>query len=73
MSADMDRLVTWHNGDKTPGPFSTGEMDRRQQRLRDHMAEAEVDACVLTSYHNICYFSGLMYCAFGRNLSLIHI
>ena len=67
----MDRLVTWHNGDKTPGPFSTGEMDRRQQRLRDHMAEAEVDACVLTSYHNICYFSGLMYCAFGRNYGFV--
>ena len=36
--SDMDRLVTWHNGDKTPGPFSTEEMDGRQRRLRQHMA-----------------------------------
>ena len=29
MSSDMDRLVTWHNGEKTPGPFSNAEMDDR--------------------------------------------
>jgi len=71
MSKDMDRLVTWHNGERTPGPFSDAEMSSRQQKLRDHMGENDLDACVLTSYHNICYFSGFMYCAFGRNYGFV--
>ncbi len=71
MSTDMSRLVTWHNGEKTLGPFSSVEMARRQERLRGHMAESDLDACLLTSYHNICYFSGFMYCAFGRTYGLV--
>ncbi len=71
MSADMDRLVTWHNGDKTPGPFSTDEMERRQTNLRTHLAAHDIDAALLTSYHNICYFSGFLYCAFGRTYGLV--
>ena len=67
----MDRLVAWHNGEKTLGPFSPEEMDRRQRQLRSHMAEHDLDACVLTSYHNIGYFSGFMYCSFGRNYGLV--
>jgi creatinase len=30
-----------------------------------------VDACLFTSYHNICYFSGFLYCAFGRRFGFI--
>jgi len=71
MHADMDRLVTWHNGDKTPGPFSTDEMERRQTNLRSHLAAHDIDAALLTSYHNICYFSGFLYCAFGRTYGLV--
>lgn len=71
MSADMDRLVTWHNGDKTPGPFSDDEMERRQAKLRAHMTEHNLDATLLTSYHNICYFSGFLYCSFGRKYGLV--
>ena len=71
MSTDMDRLVTWHNGEKTLGPFSSDEMESRQQKLRTHMTEADLDAVVLTSYHNICYFSGFMYCAFGRKYGFV--
>ncbi len=71
MNADMDRLVTWHNGEKTLGPFSVAEMEGRQAKLRAHMGENDIDACVLTSYHNICYFSGFMYCAFGRKYGFV--
>ena len=71
MSADMDRLVTWHNGEKTLGPFTAAEMEQRQSKLRAHMGENDIDACVLTSYHNICYFSGFMYCAFGRKYGFV--
>jgi len=67
----MDRLVTWHNGEKTLSPFSEAEMASRQHRLREHMTDADLDACILTSYHNICYFSGFMYCAFGRKYGFV--
>ena len=69
--SDMERLVTWHNGDKTPGPFSVDEMDARQRRLREHLEAEEIDAALLTSYHNICYFSGFLYCAFGRKYGFV--
>ncbi len=59
-------MVSWHNGEKTLGPFSVEEMEARQNRLRAHLAEHDIDAALLTSYHNVCYYSGFMYCAFGR-------
>ena len=71
MNSDLARTVTWHNGEKTPGPFSLEEMEDRQQKLRAHMANDNIDAVVLTSYHNICYFSGFLYCAFGRKYGFV--
>ena len=71
MSTDMDRLVRGHNGEKTLEPFTPAEMEDRQTKLRLHMAEHDIDASVLTSHHNICYFSGFMHCAFGRNYGLV--
>ncbi|HMB48975.1 MAG TPA: M24 family metallopeptidase [Afifellaceae bacterium] len=68
---DQDRLVTWHNGDKADSHFSAGEMDRRQTALRKHMAETGIDACLFTSIHNIGYFSGFIYCSFGRRYGFI--
>ena len=70
-SADMARLVTWHNGEKGWSPFSEGEMRRRQDSVRAHMAEHKIDACLFTSYHNICWLSGFLYCYFGRKYGLV--
>jgi creatinase len=70
-SSGMARTVVWRNGERQPGPFSDAEMDRRQAMLRAHMADADIDACLFTSYHNICYFSGFLYCRFGRNYGLV--
>ncbi|MEM7323337.1 MAG: M24 family metallopeptidase [Actinomycetota bacterium] len=67
----MARTLEWRNGEAAPGPFSDGEMDRRQLLLRQHMAMEGIDACLLTSYHNICYFSGFLYCRFGRNYGFV--
>lgn len=67
----MLRTVQWRNGDRIPGPFSDAEMDARQSKLRTHMVAANIDACLLTSYHNICYFSGFLYCRFGRNYGFV--
>jgi len=71
MSDDMARLVTWHNGEKEQGPFSDGEMTRRQSDLRKWMADKDVDACLFTSYHCINYYSGFLYCYFGRKYGFV--
>lgn len=71
MSNDMDRLVTWHNGEKEYSPFSDAEMTRRQNDVRGWMAENNVDACLFTSYHCINYYSGFLYCYFGRKYGFV--
>jgi len=71
MSDDMIRVTEWHNGEKVSGPFSDAEMDRRQANLRAHMADNDIDACLFTSMHNIGYFSGFIYCSFGRRYGFV--
>ncbi|MCB1473103.1 MAG: M24 family metallopeptidase [Rhodobiaceae bacterium] len=71
MSSKMDRLVTWHNGEKEYSPFSDAEMARRQNDVRKWMAEHSVDACLFTSYHCINYYSGFLYCYFGRKYGFV--
>ncbi|MXN67152.1 M24 family metallopeptidase [Stappia sp. GBMRC 2046] len=71
MTNEMDRLVRWHNGEKAYTPFSGAEMDGRQAKLRAMMAERDIDACLFTSYHNVCYFSGFLYCSFGRRYGFL--
>jgi len=59
------------NGRKGAGVFSQPEMSARLERLRAHMARADVDAAVFTSIHNINYFTGFVYCSFGRSFGLV--
>ena len=54
------------NGEKAPLPFSDAEYERRLNVLRALMAEQGVAATLLTSMHNIAYYSGFLYCSFGR-------
>lgn len=70
MSDNRQHLFTRHNGEKVYSPFSDAEMARRQAAMRGHMDAAGLDACIFTSYHNICYFSGFLYCFFGRGYAL---
>ncbi|WP_111732317.1 M24 family metallopeptidase [Roseovarius amoyensis] len=56
----------FHNGGKAPLPFDTAEYEARLAGLRKIMAETGVTACVLTSMHNVAYYSGFLYCSFGR-------
>ncbi len=60
-----------HNGDKAPLPFSDGEYENRQARLRELMSARGVDAMLLTSMHNVAYYSGFLYCSFGRPYACI--
>ena len=59
-------FFTLHNGGKAPLPFSQAEYANRLAKLRRIMADAGVDAAVLTSMHNVAYYSGFLYCSFGR-------
>ncbi len=52
-------------------PFDAAEYDSRLAHLLAAMTKAGVDACVFTSMHNIAYFSGFLYCAFGRPYGLV--
>jgi len=47
-------------------PFSQAEYDRRIAGLRKIMQDHGLNAVVLTSMHNIAYYSGFLYCSFGR-------
>ena len=55
-----------NNGDKPALPFAQSEYDNRIAGLRATMAKRDIDAVVLTSMHCIAYYSGFLYCAFGR-------
>lgn len=55
-----------HNGEKAPLPFDAAEYDARLSELRDRMEAQGASAAVLTSMHNVAYYSGFLYCAFGR-------
>lgn len=55
-----------HNGAKAALPFAPEEYQDRLAGLRDIIEMHSLDAVVLTSMHNVAYYSGFLYCAFGR-------
>lgn len=68
----MPRQVDYrNNGERTTPTFSDAEMQRRQDAVRQVMAEQSIDAALFTSYHNICYLADFLYCKFGRRYGLI--
>ncbi len=68
---DMLHVFQWKNGEKEWSPFSAAEMDRRQNAMRAHLAAKDIDAAVFTSYQGICYYSGFLYCSFGRKFGFV--
>ncbi|MDA8746696.1 aminopeptidase P family protein [Litoreibacter sp.] len=60
----------FHQGKKTL-PFADKEYETRLTKLRADMVNAGIDACVFTSMHNVAYYSGFLYCAFGRPYALV--
>jgi creatinase len=67
---DRPQHYRFHQGTKTL-PFPDSEYEARLTRLRADMAAAGVQACVLTSMHNVAYYSGFLYCAFGRPYAVV--
>ncbi len=61
----------YHNGQRAQLPFSTAEYEARVAGLRERMEDAGAAAAVLTSMHNVAYYSGFLYCAFGRPYAVV--
>ena len=54
------------NGEKVKLPFSNQEYKNRVLKLREVMSANNIDMTILTSMHNIAYYTGFIYCSFGR-------
>ena len=54
------------NGCKIPLPFSDKEYENRLKSLRKIITEKDLNAVILTSLQNVAYYSGFLYCSFGR-------
>jgi creatinase len=54
------------NGVKAKLPFTDKEYQRRINNLRIIMSKNNLDMVILTSMHNIAYYTGFIYCSFGR-------
>jgi len=59
-------FFTLKNGDKAKLPFTDQEYQKRLINLRTTMSKNNLDMIILTSMHNIAYYTGFIYCAFGR-------
>ncbi|NIZ60260.1 creatininase [Sedimentitalea sp. CY04] len=64
-------MYRFHNGEKAPLQFTEAEYANRVAGLRKIMVDKGVTAAVFTSMHNISYYSGFTYCAFGRPYGLV--
>ena len=56
----------FHNGSKSPLPFTSNEYESRLFALRRLMSIEGVSAVLLTSMQTVAYYSGFLYCSFGR-------
>jgi creatinase len=69
-STERPQHYRFHQGDRVL-PFAASEYDDRLALLRELMEVQGVEACVFTSMHNIAYYSGFLYCSFGRPYGLV--
>ncbi|WP_137701238.1 M24 family metallopeptidase [Marimonas lutisalis] len=64
-------MYRFHNGEKAKLPFAEVEYAARLKILRSMMDDMGVGAAVFTSMHGIAYYSGFLYCSFGRPYGLV--
>jgi creatinase len=64
-------MYRFHNGEKAVLPFETAEYETRIAELRERMEATGAGVAVFTSMHNIAYYSGFLYCSFGRPYGLV--
>jgi creatinase len=54
------------NGSQVKLPFTDKEYKNRSNKLREEMSKNNLNMIILTSMHNIAYYTGFIYCSFGR-------
>ena len=54
------------NGEKVKLPFTDKEYNDRVSKLRSVMDQNGLDMVILTSMHNVAYYTGFIQCSFGR-------
>lgn len=64
-------MYRFHNGEKAKLQFTDGEYAERIAKLRSILVDTGVHAAVFTSMHSIAYYSGFLYCSFGRPYGLV--
>lgn len=69
--AKLERLKVLHNGTKGKLTFTDTEMERRLTGLRSIMQQENLDAVILTSWHNIKYYSDFLFTYFGRSYAMV--
>ena len=64
-------FFTLKNGKKVKLPFTEQEYKTRLENLRIVMSNNNLDMIILTSMHNIAYYTGFIYCSFGRSYGCV--
>ncbi len=59
------------NGEKVKLPFTNQEYNNRVSNLRSIMDKKNLDIVILTSMHNVAYYTGFIYCSFGRTYACV--
>ena len=59
------------NGEKVKLPFTDKEYNDRVSKLRSVMDQNGLDMVILTSMHNVAYYTGFIYCSFGRSYACV--
>ena len=59
------------NGSKVKLPFTDREYKNRISKIREVMSNKNLDMIMLTSMHNIAYYTGFIYCSFGRTYTCV--
>ena len=69
----MDRpdFFELKNGSKVKLPFTQTEYKNRLDKLRNVMNGNDLSMIILTSMHNIAYYTGFIYCSFGRSYGCV--
>jgi creatinase len=71
MRMTRPEFYSCENGEKAVLPFGADEYEARLAGLRAAMAAEGLGACLLSSMQNIAYYSGFLYCSFGRPYGLV--
>jgi len=64
-------FFTQKNGSKAKLPFSKKTYENRLAEMRTLMNNNNLDMIILTSMHNIAYYTGFIYCSFGRSYGCV--